>query len=42
MKILRSIIKEQVGNKIDPILREKYQENIALKLFRVSIEIIVG
>ena len=40
MKILRSIIKEQVGNKIDPILKEKYQEDIALKLFRASIEII--
>jgi hypothetical protein len=40
MKILRSIIKEQVGNKIDLILKEKYQEDIALKLFRASIEII--
>ncbi len=40
MKVLRSIIKEQVENKIDPILKEKYQENIALKLFRASIEII--
>ena len=40
MKILKSIIKEQVENKIDPILKEKYQENIALKLFRASIEII--
>ena len=39
MKILRSIIKEQVENKINPILKEKYQENIALKLFRASIEI---
>jgi hypothetical protein len=40
MKILRSIIREQVENKIDLILKEKYQENIALKLFRASIEII--
>jgi len=27
MKILKSIIKEQVENKIDPILKEKYQAN---------------
>ena len=39
-QILRSKIKEQVENKINPILKEKYQENIALKLFRASIEII--
>ncbi len=40
MKILKSIIREQVENKINSILKEKYQENIALKLFRASIEII--
>ena len=39
-QILRSKIKEQVENNINPILKEKYQENIALKLFRASIEII--
>jgi hypothetical protein len=39
-QVLRSKIKEQVENKIDSILKEKYQENIALKLFRASIEII--
>jgi hypothetical protein len=39
-QILRSKIKEQVENKFDSILKEKYQENTALKLFRVSIEII--
>lgn len=40
MKILKSIIREQVESKINPILKEKYQENIALKLFRASIKII--
>jgi hypothetical protein len=38
--VLKSRIKEQVESKIDSILKEKYHENIALKLFRASIEII--
>jgi hypothetical protein len=37
---LRSKIREQVENKINSILKEKYQENVALEFFRASIEII--
>jgi hypothetical protein len=37
---LESKIKEQVENKVNPILKEKYQEDIAVKLFKSSSEII--
>ena len=40
MKISRSIIKERVENKINPILKEKYQEDIAIRLFKSSSEVI--
>jgi len=39
-QILESKIKEQVENKINPILKEKYQEDIAIKLFESSSEVI--
>ena len=39
-QILKSKIKEQVENKVNPILKEKYQEGIATKLFKSSSEII--
>jgi len=35
-----SKIKEQVENKVNPILKEKYQEGIAIKLFKSSSEVI--
>lgn len=38
--ILESKIKEQVENKINLILKEKYQEDIAIKLFESSSEVI--
>ncbi len=37
---LKSKIKEQVENKIDPILKEKYQEDVAVELFKTSVKII--
>jgi len=37
---LKSKIKEQVENKVNPILKEKYQEGIAIKLFKSSSEVI--
>ncbi len=39
-QILKSKTKEQVENKVNPILKEKYQENIAIKLFKSSSEVI--
>ncbi len=39
-QILESKIKGQVENKINPILKEKYQEDIAIKLFESSSEVI--
>ncbi len=39
-QILKSKIEEQVENKVNPILKEKYQEDIAIKLFKSSSEII--
>ena len=39
-QILKSKTKEQVENKINPILKEKYQEDIAIKLFKSSSEVI--
>jgi hypothetical protein len=39
-QILKSKIKEQVENNIDPILKEKYHEDVAIKLFKSSSEII--
>ncbi len=39
-QILMSKVREQVENKVNPILKEKYQENIAIKLFKSSSEII--
>ena len=39
-QILKSKIKEQVENKVNPILKEKYQADIAIKLFKSSSEII--
>ncbi len=39
-QILESKIKEQVKNKVNPILKEKYQEDIAVKLFKLSSEVI--
>jgi len=39
-QILMSKIREQVENKVNPILKEKYQEDIAIKLFKSSSEII--
>ena len=39
-QIPKSKTKEQVENKINPILKEKYQEDIAIKLFKSSSEII--
>ncbi len=33
-------MKEQIENSIDPILKEKYQESIAIKLFKSSSKII--
>ena len=36
----KSKTKEQVENKINPILKEKYQEDIAIKLFKSSTEVI--
>ena len=39
-QVLRSKIKEQVENKVNPILKEKYQGGIAIKLFKSSSEII--
>ena len=39
-QILKSKITEQVENKIKPILKEKYQEDIAIKLFKSSSEVI--
>ena len=39
-QILKSKVKEQVENKINPILTEKYQEDIAIKLFKLSSEVI--
>ena len=39
-QILKSKTKEQVENKINPILKEKYQEDIAIKLFKSSTEVI--
>ena len=37
---LKSKIKEQVENKVNPILKEKYQEGIAIKLFKSSSKVI--
>jgi hypothetical protein len=39
-QILKSKIKEQVENKVDLILKEKYHEDIAIKLFKSSSKII--
>ena len=39
-QILKSKVREQVENKVNPILKEKYQEDIAIKLFKSSSEII--
>ena len=39
-QILKSKVKEQVENKVNPILTEKYQEDIAIKLFKLSSEVI--
>jgi len=39
-QILMSKVKEQVENKVNSILKEKYQEDIAIKLFKSSSEII--
>jgi hypothetical protein len=39
-QILKSKIKEQVENKVNPILKERYHEDIAIKLFKSSSEII--
>jgi hypothetical protein len=39
-QILKSKVKEQVENKVNPILEEKYQGNIAIKLFKSSSEVI--
>jgi len=39
-QILMSKIRKQVENKVNPILKEKYQEDIAIKLFKSSSEII--
>ena len=39
-QILKSKTTEQVENKINPILKEKYQEDIAIKLFKSSSEVI--
>jgi Arc/MetJ-type ribon-helix-helix transcriptional regulator len=39
-QILKSRIKEQVENKVNPILKEKYQEDIAIKIFKSSSEVI--
>jgi Arc/MetJ-type ribon-helix-helix transcriptional regulator len=39
-QILKSKVKEQVENKVNPILEEKYQEDIAIKLFKSSSEVI--
>jgi len=36
----KSKIKEQVENKVNPILKEKYQGGIAIKLFKSSSEVI--
>ncbi len=36
----KSKIKEQVENKVNPILKEKYQEDIAIRLFKSSSEVI--
>jgi hypothetical protein len=37
---LKSKMKEQVEEEIELILKEEYQENIAVKLFRASVKII--
>jgi hypothetical protein len=39
-QIPKSKIKELVQDKLDPILKEEYQEETAMKLFKVSIEVI--
>ena len=39
-QILKSKVKEQVENKVNPILKEKYQKDIAIKLFKSSSEVI--
>jgi hypothetical protein len=39
-QILKSKIKEQAENKVNPILKEKYHEDIAIKLFKSSSEVI--
>jgi hypothetical protein len=39
-QILKSKIKEQVENKVDPILKERYHEGIAIRLFKSSSEVI--
>jgi len=39
-QILESKVKEQVESKVNPILKEKYQEEIAIKLFKSSSEVI--
>jgi type III secretory pathway component EscV len=39
-RILKSKIKEQVENNIDQILKERYHEGIAVKLFKSSSKII--
>ena len=39
-QISKSKTKEQVENKINPILKEQYQEDIAIKLFKSSTEVI--
>jgi len=39
-QILKSKVKEQVENKVNPILEEKYQEDVAIKLFKSSSEVI--
>jgi hypothetical protein len=39
-QILKSKIKEQVENKVDLILKERYHEDIAIKLFKSSSKVI--
>ena len=39
-QILMSKVREQVENKVNPILKEKYQEDIAIKLFKSSSDVI--
>jgi hypothetical protein len=39
-QILKSKLKEQVENNVDPILKEEYHENTAIRLFKSSSQII--